>query len=283
MKSFLVLALAVGLAALSHGGNTIYGLKSKATTGSASIPPTRLFSFDGTTGVVNDIGWLTYNGGQVDADGLAHDGATLYGFVLEQGGSRLVSIDTATAVASSLAFYQGTSMRGATFRNGKLYTLDVVPGTAWNVATIDLGTLALNSVALNTTIADGCDLDFDAQGTLWVAEANAFHTLDPLTGALTFVSADGVPEPQNPPFFAGFVFDETSPARSLVYDVNTNDDLYTYTMPSPTRTMLTPDILNSFNAGRGDLAAVPEPASIIAVGVGLAALLRRRRGYRRPD
>lgn len=278
MKSFMMIALAAGLAAIAHGGNTIYGLKSTAAGAVPSTAPTRLFSFDGTTGVFNNIAWVTLNGSQVNADGLACDGANLYGFVLESGGSRLVSIDKVTAVATSLAFYQGTSMRGATYRDGTIYALDVVPSTSWNVIEIDVQSLVLRSVALDTTIADGCDLDFDSLGNLWVAEANAFHRLDPTTGALTFVSADNaVEESQNFVFNAGFVFDETTPGRAITMDVNMNDDLYTYLMPAPVRTALTPNILGSFNAGRGDLAAVPEPATMAVLGLGIAALLRRRR------
>lgn len=278
MKSFLMIALAVGLAAIAHGGNTIYGLKSTAAGAVPSIAPTRLFSFDGSTGAFTDIAWVTYNGSNVNADALAYDGGTLYGFLLDGAGSRLVTINATTGTATSLAYFQGTSMRGATLRNGNLYALDVIPGSTWNIATINLGTLGLTSVGLNTTIADGCDLDFDAQGVLWVAESNAFLQLDPLTGVMSGISADNtLEESQNFVFNAGFVFDETTPGRAITMDVNMNDDLYTYLLPAPVRTSLTPNILGSFNAGRGDLAAVPEPATMAVLGLGIAALLRRRR------
>lgn len=276
MKSFLTLSIALSLAASAMAGNTIFGLKS---TGSGSVPsvaPTRFFTFDGSTGALNDVGWVTYNGSQVNADGLAYGGGNLYAFLLEQGGSRLVTLDN-VGVATSVAFYQGVTMRGATYRNGRIYGLDVLQGSAWNIITIDVMSLQLTSVALNTTIADACDLDYDATGALWLAEANAFHIVDPNTGIVNFLGADNVPESGGFVFNAGFVFDETSPGRSITLDVNANDDLYTYLLPLPVRTGLNQNILPNFNAGRGDLAAVPEPASLVVVGLGVAALLRRRR------
>ncbi len=111
-----------------------------------------------------------------------------------------------------------------------------------------------------------------------MAEANAFHTLDASTGALSFVAADLVPEEgSNFVFNAGLAFDQPALSKAFTLDVNVNDDLYTHNLPNPTRAMFIPNILPNFNAGRGDLAAVPEPASLAALGLGVVALLRRRR------
>ncbi len=278
MFSRLAWFAALVVPAVAMAGTTVYGLKSTASSSAPSLAPTRLFSFDGGSAVFNDLGWVTYDGNQVNADGLATDGTTLYGFILEGAGSRLVTINPTTAVASSVAFYQGTVMRGATLRGGKLYGLDVLAGDHWNVIEIDLVPLTIRSVALDTTISDGCDLDFDSQGTLWVAEANAFHTLDASTGALSFVAADLVPEEgSNFVLNAGLAFDQPALSRAFTLDVNQNDDLYTYNLPNPARAIFIPNILPDFNAGRGDLAAVPEPASLAVLGLGVVALLRRRR------
>lgn len=278
MRSALTWILVAALPTAALAGTTVFGLKSTASGSAPSLAPTRLFSFDGGSGIVNDLGWVTYAGNQVNADGLATDGTTLYAFLLEAAGSRLVTVDPNTAVASSVAFYQGTAIRGATLRAAKVYALDVVASSHWNVVEIDLVPLTLTSVALDTSISDACDLDFDGQGTLWVAEANAFHTLNPSTGALSFVAADLVPESgSNFVFNAGFAFDKPAVSRAFTLDVNTNDDVYTYNLPNPTRTMFSSDILASFNAGRGDLAAVPEPATLAALGLGCVTLLRRRR------
>lgn len=275
MRSLVVLAFAAVVTS-GWAGQTIFGLKNAASAG-GSAPPTRLFSFDGTTGAVTDVGDVSYQGQGVNADALAFDGNRLLAFLLEANGSRLVQIDSTTAVATSLAFFDGTEMRGATYRNGRLYTLDVTEDVHNRSTIIDLADYSTITANLDTRIANGCDLDFDASGTLWVAESNAFHTLDPLTGVLTFVAADQVQ--QSGGFFVynpGFAFDETVPGRAVVFEANGTDDLNSYVMPVPSRTSLNTHIFPGFNAGRGDLAAVPEPGSLLALGLG-AVLLRRRR------
>ena len=270
-----VLALAV--ATHSTAGRLVYGLKSTSSATVPSVAPTNLFLFDGSAGGTLDIGPVTYGSNQVNADGLAWGGGTLYAFLIEPNGSRLVTINPTTAVATNVAFYGGVTIRGATYRSGKLYALDVLVGSSWRVATIDLSTQILTSTPLSITISDACDLDFAASGELWVAEANAFHKLDPLTGVLTFVSADNMPEEAAFVFMAGFAFDETSPFRCVNYDANFNEDLYSYQLPNPLRSTIQNNILPNFNAGRGDLAAVPEPATLTVLGVGLLAFAKRRR------
>lgn len=277
-KKLLICTSVLALATLGQAGTIVYGLKSRAVSPGPSGSPTHLFRFDGTTGGLVDVGAVTLNGAQVDADGLAWTGSNLVGFVLETGGSRLVSIDRSTAVATSLAFYSGVVMRGATYRAGSIYGLDVLAGSHYNVIEIDMVPLTLRSTALNTTISDVCDLDFAANGDLWVAEMNAFHRLNPATGALSFVAADNFLEtPTSPVANTGFVFDETTPLRALTFEVTQNDDIYTYALPGPSRTMFVSNLIPSFNSGRGDLAAVPEPAACTALAIGLVALGRRRR------
>ncbi len=278
MRSTLTLALAAVMCATAFPGQTIYGLKSTANPSQSSIAPARLFSFDGSSGAVTDIAWVTYQGQTVDADGLAFGEDRLFGFLLDPNGSRLVDLDRGTGVATSLAYFQGAQMRGATYRDGNLYALDVMENVHRNLATIDLSTYGATFVPIDTRIANGDDLDFDASGTLWVAESNAFHTLDPITGALTFVSADGVVQPDGASVYnVGFAFDESLPGRAVTLEANGTDDLNSYLMPSPLRTGLNQHIYPSFNAGRGDLAAVPEPCTMFALGLGALAFLRRRR------
>lgn len=277
LLSFALILSAVSATTVCLAGTTIYGLKSRASS-VPSTTPTRLFSFDGTNGGFQDIGAVTYNGNQVDADGLAWSEIGLTAFLLESDGSRLVSVNPTTAVAITLAFYPAKVIRGATARGGTLYALDVLANSHYNLAKINLGTFTSTSIVLNTGIADVCDLDFAANGELWVTDMNAFLKLDPLTGVLTLVATDAIPESgASPAANAGFVFDETSAFHSITYEVTANDDIYTYALPVATRTMFISNILPSYNAGRGDLAAVPEPATSAAFALALALLAKRRR------
>lgn len=279
MKLVFIAAISIGLTATAFAGTTIYGLKSRSPGGAPpSASPTHLFTFDGTLGGVTDLGSVTYNGNEVDADALAWHGGNLYAFLLEAGGSRLVTINPTTAVATSLAFYQDAYMRGLTARGNTLYGLDVLAGVHYRSIQIDIVSLSLTSVAMDTGISDGCDLDFDSQGTLWLTDYNAFHTLNPVTGVVTFVVADNVPDPQGFSVFnPGFVFDETTPLRALTFEANNTDDIMIYSLPSAARSTMTVGIIPGFNSGRGDLTAVPEPGALAALGLGLLALVARKR------
>ena len=104
-------------------------------------------------------------------------------------------------------------------------------------------------------------MDHDVNGNVLVAgfSSNNIVRLDPNTGALlssfTAAGARGVHQLGN-----GNIM-WTSGAGAFVFDVNTGLSTQVYT-----------------GGGRYlDLVAVPEPATMTAVGLGVAALLRRRK------
>lgn len=114
-----------------------------------------------------------------------------------------------------------------------------------------------NSASLNF----GEQMDHDVNGNVLVAgfSSNNIVRLDPNTGALlssfTAAGARGVHQLGN-----GNIM-WTSGAGAFVFDVNTGLSTQVYT-----------------GGGRYlDLVAVPEPATMAAVGLGVAALLRRRK------
>lgn len=114
-----------------------------------------------------------------------------------------------------------------------------------------------NSASLNF----GEQMDHDVNGNVLVAgfSSNNIVRLDPNTGALlssfTAAGARGVHQLGN-----GNIM-WTSGAGAFVFDVNTGLSTQVYT-----------------GGGRYlDLVAVPEPATMTAVGLGVAALLRRRK------
>ena len=151
-------------------------------------------------------------------------------------------------------------------------------------STVNL-TLAGNPVNLSTVT----DIAVRSDGTFYVSNLTAagidFYTLDVSNGKLTSVGSDTA-SPQQA--VAGIAFSMGAPSQSMfAYDINGADDLFEYDVDSSfARTTLYPNIISSFNAGRGDLAAIviPEPGSLIVwsllglAGISVGCWRRRRQG-----
>ncbi len=271
----LVLVMVLSAAAVASAGvgvPPVWGLKSKDPL---SEPPCTLYSFSPVGGPFVSHGQVTLATVPIDVDGLAVAGdGTLYGFQVEGGQSRLVTLDPSTAYATVVGPYlSDTDLRGAAFTDtGRLVVLDaaadavraVDPATGQFVGptmpvTLDGDPMPIHNFTDITQGPDGRYLIVGHPGNAlyWVdlpsGEAVHAHTE-------TVALLDGIP-----PTFAGLAFgpEPTHSAMLYAYDVDWDDDILAYdTADAFSRTQPYADILNSYNAGRGDLAAVAGAAPI---------------------
>ena len=134
-----------------------------------------------------------------------------------------------------------------------------------------------SGIALSTA----SDIAIRSDGTAILANATTFYEIDLGTGELTELFSDLSAA------HAGLAFDPLASTSLLTFEVNGTDDLYSFdtSLAAPPRINVLQNIIPQFNAGRGDLASltlgdtsVPEPNTLMLLGLGIAALrLRRRR------
>ncbi len=275
----------------------VWGVKSHDP---ASDPPTTLFRFVEGGGFFT-IGFVTRSGSNLDVDGLAMNAdGELYGFeVFDGSASQLLRIDTSTAVATSIGpQLVGRDIRGAVFDSlGRLRVLDAAsselleidPDTGAVLGSPGPLTLGGSPFGL-TTLSDIAQRPY---GPFIVSDVNSFYALDTSTGALQLLHTDAVPGPDG--FTVSLAGLALSPNASdsqtlFTYDVTQDDDIFAYDSGSGfARSLLHPDIIPGYNAGRGDLAAPPfrhmipalskRAVVLFAGGILIAGrvLLRRRR------
>ena len=252
--------LALGL----PGANGVWGLK---THDPLSQPPTTMFWFDEDGANYRELGRVTLAGEDIEADGLAMSPTGgLFAFQVDSvGGSRLLTLDSTTAVASVVGpVLAGRNIRGATFTlSGRLLAFDfaqkalveVSPGTG-----LEIGSAVPLSANLSATTTAG-DLTQMPDGSLLFAYDEFLYRLDPRSGSLELLHEDTVALADGYiPFCCGVVCAPGSePANKLFcYEASQHDDVYQY-LPSTAfaRVQLMDHVVPSYNAGRGDLAALP--------------------------
>jgi|GEM_PF-1256493 len=248
----------------------VYGIKSKDPT---SSPPTHLFKFEEDGSGLTDLGPVTVGGSDVDLDGLAYSPVHgLLAYHMLAGSSQLISLTTSppvgTPIGSPLA---GREIRGALFDfDDRLLVIDCAND---ELVEIDPATGAEIGMAIPLTedgaphdLRDISDIALRGDGTFYIASYagstnGQIYELDRSTGRMVLSHSLGSD------YLAGITFSSDSMGNDqlISYDVKSDDDLYFLeTDNSFSKTMLYSNFLPQFNAGRGDLAALIEPAPLRA-------------------
>ncbi|HOX27046.1 MAG TPA: FlgD immunoglobulin-like domain containing protein [Candidatus Krumholzibacteria bacterium] len=277
-----ILFLLIVLVLLAAGATNaeVWGVKTPAST---TEPPSVLFRFAEDGSDLAIVGPVTVAGDSVVVDGLGiREDGLLCGFVLVMATSQLVIIDPATAVATPvgepLAFRR---IRGAAFTTaGVLMAIDVEFDA---LLSIDPATGLETAPAVPLTLdgqpfvpGSSCDLAIDQAGLAMVTAGELdVYTLDLTTGALTLLYVDSLPgEDGSLVSGAGFAIGETDDASLYLFDVNRDDDIYSYHIDENyARQLVYADILAEFNAGRGDLAS-RATGQVSGVGGAVVAAVR---------
>lgn len=303
----LPLAAALMCFAWPAMSGTVYGVKSLSPGGAEiSTTPAVLFSFLDTGGPgVSVIGSVTRDSGQIDVDGLALSRTHgLLGFEMigtdASPTSRLVSIDTTSAVATSIgSAMTGRAMRGAMFdRQNRLWAVDSASNSLLRIDPTTGAVLGETSITIGGSprdISPGTDLAQRADGTVVLTtyrfeqpdfDGPTFYTLDLDTGEATLAFVDTTPDPffpAIPVYNSGLAAGgDLNPDVLFTLDGDGSDDLFQYALPSYLRTLVAANVHPAFNAGGGDLASlapldVAEPISSTLLTVGLLGLLGLRR------
>lgn len=246
---------------------TVYGVKSCGSSpgvcaGVPSTVPASLFRFDAGGSSFNDLGRLRENGVDVDLDGLAWSAAHgLCGFVLGAASPRsstLVGIDPLTAAVTRRGAPLAREIRGAVFAmDESLLALDVIGNSLLRIDPVT-GTeiaaplpIVVGGVPL--ALSNVCDLAVRDDAAVFLVALDTIYALDTATGIANVLRVD------TGQALAGAAFARGRPSNELcVYEVNHTDDLFRYDLGTAgvPRSDLFLDIIPSFNAGRGDLAAL---------------------------
>lgn len=242
----------------------IWGLK---THDPISQPPTTLFRFGEAGADYVEVGRLKVGSQDIEADALAMSPqGALVAFWLTGGGSQLISVNPADAVATPIGpVLPNRNLRGATFLlSGRLIAFD---SNAAELIEVDpasgqvIRTLTQVPPWTSGNWGSGSDLTQAPDGSCLFADVDRVFRVDVHNGSLTPLLTDSTPLDDGSPIYcAGLACSaEASPDTTVfAYDVTMDDDIYSYQPEAGwQRTQLLRKIVASYNAGRGDLAALP--------------------------
>jgi len=268
-KLLLIAGLSLLLAAAPASAE-VYGLKSKDPQ---SEPPTHLFTFHENGSGITDHGPVKVGGDDTNLDGLAYSlGHGLLAFNIVGFDSQLLSISvsppTGTPIGTPLV---GREIRGAVFDfDDRLWVIDcendelleIDPGTGLEIGTA----IPLIENGMPYDLMDIADIALRGDGTFYISSYEGsgigqILELDRATGTVVFRHDLGSD------YLAGMTFSKDALGQDHLfsYDVRSDDDLYYLEVDNDfALTMLHKDILPQFYAGGGDLAALIEPAPLVA-------------------
>lgn len=226
---------------------------------------------------------------------------------------KIYAINAVTGVATQLAsMAHSTSFVGATFLGGKLYGSDVCDANCFSTGTIDPITgsytfvsnqagsanwhglasdesagliyaidindgnklKSMTAAGVVTTIGGGAGIDGrgleydDTNDILYATGMGGLYTVDVVTGLSTFIGLLGAVSTDR----IGLAYDESS---GILY-ANDSANLYSVNTGTGAATLIGSNGVDGID-GLAWQSTVPEPGSLALLGLGLAALARRRR------
>ena len=242
-----------------------------AGTVPSSLPPAELFFFEEDSPDVINIGTIQIDATNIDVDGLAFSSTYgLMGFELVKEpsnpehviGSQLISIDEQNAIGNRIGSQlSGRDIRGAMFSSSdQLWVIDSENNELLQISP-GAGTIigipkALQFNATPFDISTVVDLAVKTDGTVTLCNLSDFYELNLVTGLLTNKVQTSGSEG-----FAGMVFTRD---KSITYDIYGTDDIFQFDANLSNQTILFANIINQFNAGRGDLATLAIDDDLLA-------------------
>lgn len=257
-----------------------------AATGSWAITGPFIYGIHRDSGVLYKVGVLNAEVEAIGATGIAlpsgleftPDGSTLY--AISNAPNHIYRVDAGTG-ASTLVGGLGSGFQfegGLAFASNTLayFTNGSTAGDA-RLFKLDLPTLTVSEVG-NMGAADINGLAWRDDGMLVGLDrvSNALVTINPHTAVLSTLATipDTVGSVGGMTVYSGFAYFATSGSGGSLPGSNS---LYATDLYSGSSFLVGAFPPAISGLGLSGLAAVPEPATLLALGAGLAALLRRRR------
>ena len=239
-----------------------------------------LFEIDMSTGAKTSIGTVTANAGTTG--GLAYDRLNNIMYVTSTSLDSLFTLDLATGAATLVGAYgdplivmhgleyddsTGQLYGLSSHNTGTFYGINKTSGSATMIGTVT-GTLSFQNLGYNSDT----DVMYMTSGGRTGGATDVFHSINRTTGAVTDIGPLGAGS-TNPNGLA-YNFD-----NDTMYMVdNSADNLYTINLATGAATLV--GAMGAGNLlGLAYVNPVPEPATLAVLGMGVVAILKRRKKH----